>query len=292
MIPNRCSMPRAVELGIRATIATTLVIAAALKFYGVVTGVLTVASLNVPVWVITLTAYLEIFVAWQLCFSSHSALTWGAAVVLFAVFSSVSLVRWVSGASSCGCFGLLDTPPVATLAMTTACLVLLALVAPLQAAVSVRHDIASWSIQVIHHRRWVRDLAHLATVALMTGFLSTPAGRALAKLPSITRIVASSISIDQGCPESRAYASIAISNTSDHAAHIIGVNSTCGCITLGKAPDTIPPRGTIWYPVSIVRPMSTGEFHKVVSFYFDHPEQYVAQSKVSGQVIGESVQSP
>jgi hypothetical protein len=68
---------------------------------------------------------LEISIAFWLVSELNKVWIRRIALVLFAVFAVVSLAKWIMGEADCGCFGIVQTPPWASLIVNLVCLLLL-----------------------------------------------------------------------------------------------------------------------------------------------------------------------
>src|SRR5690606_23617820 len=103
---------------LRIVIGAILILAAGSKTYSLLTANSeSFSSLPLPAWII----YTSVLVEWALGAWLLSGLfdrtPWICTVICFAVFLIMSLMMAISGAETCGCFGLLATSPTRILMM-------------------------------------------------------------------------------------------------------------------------------------------------------------------------------
>jgi hypothetical protein len=80
------------------------------------------SAYDLPYWLLSVGIQLELFVGLLLVGALWLPWAWAAAIVLFASFAGISLLRALAGLESCGCFGAIRVNPWMTLTIDLAIL--------------------------------------------------------------------------------------------------------------------------------------------------------------------------
>jgi hypothetical protein len=234
-----------------------LVVAAALKFYGLQVSAITIsapvfdpqlqmAALN---WELLLGGCLVLLVfPWG---------TWLAAVGTFVVFAATSIYLGWLGQARCGCFGSIEATPWHALAVDVGALAALVWGRPQMWPLPGRAEAAPLA-------------AVVGGVAILSGIA---AGTGMAVFGSVDAAVAyfrrETVSVrprvlDLGAVEagSVAEASVEVINRSDRAVKIVGGTSDCSCVATGALPVVVEARSTLAIPVRVRLPRTEGQFNR------------------------------
>ena len=78
--------------------------------------------------------------------------------------------------------------------------------------------------------------------------------------------------------------SVTISNRSNHAATIVGVDRSCNCVSFAANGVVLPPNSSSLLAISI-SPEKLGQFHQRLIVFLDHPNQFRMNIDVFGNVL-------
>ncbi|GEM_PF-2437525 len=223
--------------------------------------------------------------AWFLVIHSDRALPILAALVLFLAFAGVSGFLWITGASGCGCYGPINLPLSATVVLDLGCVILLWLNRQINFVRQVAHESRILKSTVATRRGMTTLASGVFVLVSVPCLFGTEFGRELLRLPDCFRIVALESHVGAGPPKSSVLGHVTVNNASRVPARIVGANASCGCIRVSELPASIPANGAVLIAFWINRPSEAGAFHKVLTLYLDHPDQYLVQAAIDGQVV-------
>lgn len=267
----------------RFAIAAILLFAAAFKLHAVVLGYIDTTGYGFLSWLITAAALVEVSVAWSLFWFTRRALPILCALILFCMFSIVAFTGWVAHRADCGCFGVVEIAPLAALSIDIACLALLWLARPQPFADHIASEARIFWSRLTGWRSAARVVATCATLVLISFLLGTDTGRQLVLLPESRGIIATTSDVGAGAAGEWVSGNIYLTNTTATSARVIGDKTTCGCIA-GVERREIPAHERVPVAFRVVRPAGAGSFHKSLTLFVDHPNQYFVVAEITGRV--------
>lgn len=114
----------------RILVAAVLLVAATLKIYQLSTGLVRGSGLLANRWVSLAEADFEIVLALWLLSGCYRRLVWLVTLACFVTFSGITASKHFAGAASCGCFGAVQVPPLATLLLDVSLVLMLLFLRP------------------------------------------------------------------------------------------------------------------------------------------------------------------
>jgi hypothetical protein len=161
--------PRPLNLGwhaVRLTLATILLIAAALKAHQIMTDPAVRVGMYGPLWVALVIVCVELLMAAWLLLNVRPAWARRASICLVGVFAAASLHRLLSGEPDCGCFGTMAIPPGWTLTLDVILLLALSYGPPANGTAGSQAG-ADWMQRIRQYGSAV--LSPLAIAAIVAG---------------------------------------------------------------------------------------------------------------------------
>ena len=267
----------------RIIIASSLLVAAALKLYGL--GVSTVPKIGwfSQPWVQLAVVEWEVVLGLWLVSNVRPVGSWLAAVGTFTTFALVSGYLGLAGVSSCGCLGVIRVNPWYAFGADLAAVSLLLVSRPLRPVPEAGLTWAPYGDGV----RWLAGVSVLLAgmTAGATWVLGSP-DAAIALLRGETVSVDPGyVDLGGGWPGDRLDAVAAVKNWTERPVRLYGGTSDCSCTTLDDLPITIPPRSSADVGVRLRIPRgSHGELTRTVFLLTDCAEQPMVTFRVGFRV--------
>lgn len=278
-------MPRLLSYSLVARfLGLLLLIAGALKLYGLVDSTPPVGLFSSPRWQV-LIIEVEILLAFWLFSDVSPKAAWFAASCFFALMAAVSLYLALAGSSSCGCLGPLRIHPSYTL------------VADILALASLwkwRPSLVSFETASGRSGRFHRFLSCASALVVITGIylMALPADSALAAALARFReelvVVEPRVSdLGEGRYGDQREFEIQVRNYSDRPVRILGGTADCLCVATRDLPAIVPEGGTRKISVTVAFAGSDGLRQRAFKLYTDHQRQFVVIGRYLTRIVAE-----
>ena len=237
-----------------------------------------------PTIVLWLGAFVELGVVWLLTSRAEVPVKLTALIGLFSIFSVVSLGRWLTGNSSCGCAGSLEIAPWISTLMSCVVIGLLVWAGNSWKKSNEKSIIAFW------RQPWSQNttagilgFAGLVSVGIVFAIFGQPL------LPSAFSSIGDSVKapprLDIGNVKAGSVVTseVEFENSSDRPVFVLGSQSSCVCVFGQNEKIEIPANGSAMVPI-IVEPRDGGTFYNRIVFFLDSPDQKTVSVNLSGFV--------
>ena len=217
-----------------------LLLAAALKMYGLAVEPVGRAGIFSEPWVQTLIVEWEIALGIWLVWGVNRALAWLAATATFLAFAGFSFWQGWIGQTSCGCFGAIRVNPWAAMGIDLVVLTILA--GNRERAVSCE---SKREITRSLHRVIFGALGVLACLGVFAGIGTIAFGSPAAALAYLRgdrlTVEPSLIDVGDGFVGEQKRVVVQVRNWTDKAIRIVGGTSDCSCVVTKDLPVSIAP---------------------------------------------------
>lgn len=254
---------------VRYAVGTFLMLAAVLKAHHVLTD-----PFGMTLWHMAIAPVEWILGIW-LCMGLHLYWSWSISTMLFVSFIAVLIVMIIGGVSSCNCFGVLNVPPHATLAVDIGVVFALAISRP--------HGNIMVPLSMPRLRQGVIGFGVLiaGTFTLVACTTVQPTRSAVA---TGTESDTTTVHLGYIAPGGTREAEFKLSNPRDTALRITRYAVECKCTTLLTAPEQVPSRSTVKIPFRFVAPEKTAHYRKRVIVTTDDPQQRKIELMVTAKI--------
>jgi Protein of unknown function (DUF1573)/Methylamine utilisation protein MauE len=258
-----------------------LLLAAALKMYGLAVEPVGRAGMFSAPWVQTLIVEWEIALAVWFLSGVYPALAWLAGTATFLAFAGFSFWQGWIGQTSCGCFGAIRVDPWLAFGIDVVALVLLAL---------ARHR-ALATEESVHSAKALRPvLTGACGVLLMLGVLSaigtaafgSPAaalaylrGQRLSVEPRL-------VDVGEGYLGEQTEILVRLRNWTEQPIRVVGGSADCSCVVTDDLPTTVEPGATSLLKVRLQMKAPPGQFTRLATLYTDDERFRVVTFRVTG----------
>jgi hypothetical protein len=264
-----------------------LLVAAALKLYGLAVEPVGGVGIFSEPWVQTLIVEWEIALGIWLVWGVNRALAWLAAMATFATFAAVSAWQGWIGQTTCGCFGALRVNPWAALGVDLAALAVLAFARQhawtIEAPKRLANTLRPLALGACGVFAILGGMAGLATI----GFGSPDAGLAYLRGERLT-VAPRVVDVGEGYVDKSTEVVITLRNWTDKAIRIIGGTSDCSCVVTNDLPVTVSPGEAQRLTISLAMKGRPGQFTRSALLYTDD-ERF---PKVGFRLTGRSHERP
>jgi len=267
-----------------------LLVAAALKLYGLAVGPVGAAGIFSEPWMQMLIVEWEVGLGAWLLWGANPLLAWLAATVTFVVFGRVSWWQGWVGQTSCGCFGAFRVNPWIAFTIDVVVLIALASVAR-RALASERPPSLSLRLRpVVVGVCGV--LAIFAIVAAIGAFVFGSLAAALAHLRGDRLSVEPRlVDVGQGFMNERKVAMLRLRNWTGAAIRVIGGTSDCSCIATDDLPLSVPADGERAVTVRLLLKGPPGQFTRTVVLFTDDERFRRIAFRLTGRIQAQPDES-
>ena len=273
----KCQMPNAkCQIAIRILIASVITIASITKIWQIATDPSMDVKSDLPVSLTFLVAVAELALA-IIFLRSKWVVAWIAMFGSMSVFSLISLYRYFSGATNCGCFGAVDTPILAVLLFDMSSVFVLLILRPTLVEFQDASDLMlqlARSGNSFHAGLFSGFLVFILSSVLLTtiAFGSQTVVRLTVKTPIILKC-----DVDNEVK-------ILATNQGNTLVSIVGSSTSCGCVVVMDESAMIAPRESREIR-TLVRPRVSGPFRQRVKIFLDAPGQISCDAYILGDVL-------
>lgn len=258
-----------------------LLLAAALKLYGLALEPVGRAGIFSEPWVQTLIVEWEIGLGAWLLLGMKPAVAWLIATATFLTFAGVSFWQGWIGQTSCGCFGAIRVNPWLAFAIDLTALGLLAVARRQACRTDARSRIASA----------FRPLALgacgvFAILGLMAGVATIAIGSPDAALAYLRgdrlSVVPRLVDVGEGYVGDRKEVVVTVRNWTDKPIRIVGGTSDCSCVVTNDLPLTVPPGEAHPLTVKLAMKGNPGQFTRSARLFTDDERDRLVGFRLTG----------
>lgn len=252
---------------VRTVLGLLLLVAAALKLYGLSASAVPQVGWFSQPWVQLLAAEWELVLGAWLLSGVLVRASWVAALVTFAAFAGVSGYLGLQGVASCGCLGAVPANPWWAFAADVIAVAVLAISPPKRDEEPVPLLRAAGV--------WVASVALLCAALVgvgVTTFGSVEA--AVAQLRGETILPdAEYLDFGSGKPGDTLVATATVANWTGRPVRILGGTADCTCVTTDDFPLVIPANSKASFRIRMrVLNDASGHVSRTISVHTDHAE--------------------
>ena len=273
---------------INRLIALLLILAASAKLWLALTDPFADLRTALPWNQLWLVIFIEYWIAYlNLRHSSSNSKhwLWLLNILFFSGLLLVSIVKWVSGATSCGCLGAWELHPGWMVIIDAE--VILWLLCSSRGTPRLRSALREIGHYIRKSQpRWGQQ-AGLILLLVSIGMVHTDIFRPIRlHLFGEPQIIGEDLLLTEAIQLGEStVATVLVSNRSEVEAKLLGLNTSCTCMELqGYLPDQVEGNANTTFDVRITG-LREGRLRQRLLLFIDHPKQFGVPINVRGNVI-------